>query len=75
MRSNTIKRDDDGGTLATISEFARALGVSRLNVRRKILSGEIHALKIFDRWRVPISEIERLVARAKTSGPSGRTEP
>jgi excisionase family DNA binding protein len=66
--SNKIKRDDDDAPLATIAEFARVLGVSKLNVRRKILSGEIHAVKIFSRWKVPASEIDRIVARAKTSG-------
>lgn len=39
--------------------MARRLGVHRSTITRKILAGEIRALKVGNRHRVPYSEFQR----------------
>jgi len=44
----------------TINEFAKALGVSRLTVSRRIRSGIIEAVKIGKTWRIPRTELGKI---------------
>mgnify|MGYP000948439373 CR=1 FL=1 len=45
--------------MLTPDQMARRLGVHRSTIARKILAGEIRALKVGNRHRVPYSEFER----------------
>jgi len=42
-------------------EFARVLGVSRVTVIKWIKSGRIIAYSVHGKWRIPYSEVERLL--------------
>jgi excisionase family DNA binding protein len=42
-------------------EFARVLGVSRVTVVKWIKSGRIVAYSVHGKWRIPYSEVERLL--------------
>jgi len=42
-------------------EFARILGVSRVTVVKWIKSGKIVAYNVHGRWRIPYSEVKRLL--------------
>ncbi len=42
-------------------EFARVLGVSRVTVIKWIKAGRIVAYNVHGRWRIPYSEVERLL--------------
>jgi DNA binding domain, excisionase family len=42
-------------------EFARTLGVARVTVIKWIKSGRIAAYNVHGRWRIPYSEVERLL--------------
>jgi excisionase family DNA binding protein len=42
-------------------EFARVLGVSRVTVIKWIKSGRIVAYSVHGKWRIPYSEVERLL--------------
>ncbi len=42
-------------------EFARTLGVARVTVIKRIKSGRIAAYNVHGRWRIPYSEVERLL--------------
>lgn len=50
---------NDGETYS-VKEFAKALGVCQLTVRRKIDSGEIKGRKIGKYWRIPKEELSRI---------------
>ncbi len=43
------------------TDFARILGVSRSAVIKWIKSGKIVAYNVHGRWRIPYSEVERLL--------------
>lgn len=43
----------------TVEQAAKKLGVSQNTIRRYINDGEIKAEKVFKRWRIPKSEIEK----------------
>ncbi len=45
----------------SLPAFARIAGISERTVQRKIRSGELTASKVFGRWRVCVSELERLL--------------
>jgi len=45
----------------TINEFAEIIGVSRSTVISWIKSGRIVAYSVNGRWRIPYSEVERLL--------------
>ena len=45
--------------MLTPEQMARRLGVHRSTITRKILAGEIRALRVGNRHRVPYSEFER----------------
>ena len=45
--------------MLTPEQMARRLGVHRSTITRKILAGEIRALKVGNRHRVPYSEFQR----------------
>jgi excisionase family DNA binding protein len=45
----------------TTREFARVLGVSRVTVIKWIKSGRIVAYSVHGRWRIPYSEVERVL--------------
>ena len=42
-------------------EFAKLLGVSRVTVIKWIKSGRIAAYSVHGRWRIPYSEVERVL--------------
>jgi excisionase family DNA binding protein len=42
-------------------EFAKLLGVSRVTVIEWIKSGRVAAYSVHGRWRIPYSEVERLL--------------
>ncbi len=42
-------------------DFARILGVSRVTVIKWIKTGRIAAYNVHGKWRIPYSEVERLV--------------
>jgi len=42
-------------------EFAKIMGVSRVTVIKWIKSGKIVAYNVHGRWRIPYSEIEKLL--------------
>ena len=42
-------------------EFARLLGVSRVTVVKWIKSGRIVAYSVHGKWRIPYSEVERVL--------------
>ncbi|QKK09293.1 MAG: helix-turn-helix domain-containing protein [Planctomycetota bacterium] len=50
----------DGRVLLSVSETARAMGVSDRMVWRLIAEGEIRAIKIGRCTRVPCAELERI---------------
>jgi excisionase family DNA binding protein len=45
----------------TTREFARVLGVSRVTVVKWIKSGRVAAYSVHGRWRIPYSEVERVL--------------
>ncbi|GIV18995.1 MAG: hypothetical protein KatS3mg023_0746 [Armatimonadota bacterium] len=47
--------------LLTISACARTLGVSRWTVRRWVAFGEVRAVRIAGRVRIPEGEVRRLL--------------
>ena len=44
----------------SVNEFAKALGVSRLTISRRIQSGVISAVKVGRNWKIPKSELEKI---------------
>ena len=44
----------------SIEEMAKALGVNRVTVTRKIQNGSIKAHKIGRNWRIPKTELEKI---------------
>jgi excisionase family DNA binding protein len=50
-----------GEQYLTTREFARVLGVSRVTVIKWIKKGRITAYSVHGRWRIPYSEVERLL--------------
>jgi len=46
-------------------EFARVLGVSRVTVIKWIKNGKILAYNVHGKWRIPYSEVERLLGGAQ----------
>jgi len=49
-------------TEMTVNEAAARLRVTPDTIYRRIESGDILAVKVFSVWRIPITEIERLLA-------------
>ena len=49
----------------TVNEFAKALGVSRLTISRRIRSGVINAVKIGKTWRIPQTELGKIFGEDK----------
>lgn len=49
--------------LYTVDETAAILKVHSLTVRRYLRSGKIQGLKLLQQWRIPASEIDRLVSQ------------
>jgi len=45
-------------------EFARIMGVARVTVIKWIRKGRITAYNVHGRWRIPYSEVERLLSGA-----------
>jgi excisionase family DNA binding protein len=54
----------------SIHDTAHALGLAEITVRRAIRRGEIHALRVGRVLRVPVAEIERLLAPSPASNPA-----
>ena len=54
-----VNPSNDGETYG-VKEFAKALGVCELTVRRKLDSGEIKGRKIGKYWRIPKEELGRI---------------
>ena len=54
-----INPTNDGDTYS-VKEFAKAMGVCDLTIRRKLDSGEIKGSKIGKTWRIPKSELDRI---------------
>jgi excisionase family DNA binding protein len=52
----------------TTREFARVLGVSRVTVIKWIKSGRIAAYSVHGRWRIPYSEVERVLRGVQRVG-------
>jgi hypothetical protein len=56
----------------SVSEFARAAGISERLVRNAINRGELYATKLMNRWLIPADELTRLTQVAaipESSGP------
>ena len=51
---------DNTGETYGVKEFAKALGVCELTVRRKLDIGEIKGRKIGKYWRIPKEELSRI---------------
>ena len=54
-----VNPSNDGETY-TVTEFARAMGVCNLTIRRRLDSGEIKGWKSGRTWRIPKSELIRI---------------
>ena len=50
-----------GERYLTTKEFAKLLGVSRVTVVKWIKSGRIVAYNVHGKWRIPYSEVERVL--------------
>jgi len=59
---------DDLPEVMLIEEAARALRVHPASVRRMCRSGEIECVKVLGRWRVPKSEVLRLLSPVRLAG-------
>lgn len=46
---------------AFVPEVAEAIGVSGLTIQNWIKSGKLKATKIGHQWRIPVTEVERLI--------------
>ena len=55
--------DEREPRLARLSVAGQMLGISESAVRRLIRQGELRAVKIFADQRVPVAEIDGLIAR------------
>jgi excisionase family DNA binding protein len=60
--------DEREPRLARLSVAGQMLGISESAVRRLIRQGELPAVKIFADLRVPVSEIDALIARKLGEG-------
>lgn len=49
-------------TMMTVVEVAEALRVSTATVRRHLISGDLHGVKVGKSWRVPLSEVDRVLS-------------
>ena len=56
-------------------EAARLLGVSDTAIRKRIASGSIYATKDGSAWRIPQSEVERLLQEREPRAPTPNPEP
>jgi len=54
-----VNPGNDGETYS-VKEFAKAMGVCDLTIRRKLDSGEIKGTKMGRNWRIPKSELNRI---------------
>lgn len=43
-----------GGIVIGVAEMCKALGITRNTLMRRIESGEIKAVKVADRWDIPV---------------------
>ena len=48
------------GSTYTVKEFAKAMGVCDLTIRRRLDSGEIKGVKVGKYWRIPKEELDRI---------------
>ena len=55
--------DDKEPRLARLGAAGQMLGISESAVRRLVRDGELRAVKIFADMRIPITEIDALIAR------------
>lgn len=55
----TVNPNNTGDTY-TVKEFAKALGVCDLTVRRRIEQGLIGAVKIGKAWKIPKTELDKI---------------
>ncbi len=47
--------------LVSLPESARRLGLHPQTLKRRILRGELHGMKVLGRWRIPEAELLRLI--------------
>jgi excisionase family DNA binding protein len=59
------RRGKDLRAFYTTEEVAEVFVVKPKTVRRWIEHGEIKAMKFHSQWRVPVSEVERLLERCR----------
>ena len=59
LEAYKVNPSNDGETY-TVKEFAKAIGVCDLTIRRKLDTGEISGKKIGRSWRIPKSELNRI---------------
>lgn len=51
------------GKLYKVSQIAQMLNTSRSSVLRWIYQGKLKAIRIFGTWRIPQSELQKLLKR------------
>lgn len=63
--------------LARLETAGRMLGISESAVRRLVRQGEVRAIKIFADLRIPVTEIDALIARklAETEANTPASDP
>jgi excisionase family DNA binding protein len=54
--------DSVTGSLASISETAKTLGVSTFTIRRLIVAGDLKAVHVGARIMIPTTEVDRVIA-------------
>ena len=59
LEAYKVNPTNDGETY-TVKEFAKAMGVCDLTIRRKLDSGEIAGTKVGRSWRIPKTELNRI---------------
>jgi excisionase family DNA binding protein len=47
-----------------IREASQRMGVTEMTIRRNIESGELPAFKVFGRWKIRVSDINRIMRRS-----------
>ena len=59
LEAYKVNPSNEGETY-TVKEFAKAMGVCDLTIRRRIETGEITGKKIGKTWRIPKTELNRI---------------
>jgi excisionase family DNA binding protein len=67
MVGSQIKQDESIERQLRVSKVAELLDISRASVYDLIRAGELKAIKVGSRLRVPVSSVQLLIERAKVA--------